>query len=379
MAQLRAQFQINVDFKVHFGKGFIGDINGPFADWLKEHRPQKCLLVVDDGLANAQEGLIEKTQSFLHQFGYSDIPTYVPKGGEACKNHNTDVNNMSKACLEHHICRHSVIIAMGGGAVLDMAGFAASTVHRGIKLLRFPSTVLSQDDSAMGVKNGINAWGKKNFIGSFTVPDAVFCDSDLLHSLPIREHIAGLSEAIKVALLKDKAFFEWIENNAAKLKTAHEDTSNEAIFRSAKLHLRHICDSGDPFEKGSSRPLDFGHWIGHRLESLSQNEIKHGEAVSIGMAVDITYAQQQGWLSKDVAERILRCISECGLPISHPLLEQVEACLKGLSEFREHLGGKLTLVQLRDIAEPFDVHEVDSSVMKEVLLRLSKQESKPIL
>jgi 3-dehydroquinate synthase len=372
MPQLRAQFKIDIDFKVHFGRGFIRDPKGPFANWLKEHRPQKCLLIVDDGLADAQKELIDQTLQFLDQLGYSNVPTYIPKGGETCKNHDIDLNNISKACLEHHICRHSVIIAMGGGAVLDMAGFAASTVHRGIKLLRFPSTVLSQDDSAMGVKNGINAWGKKNFLGSFSVPDAVFCDSDLLRGLPQREHIAGLSEAIKVALLKDKAFFEWIEQHATQLKAANEEASNQAIFRSAELHLLHICNNGDPFEKGSSRPLDFGHWIGHRLESLSQNDIKHGEAVSIGMAVDITYAQHQGWLNKNVAERVLLCISNCGLPIRHPLLNQVEDCLQGLSEFREHLGGQLTLVQLKGIADTFDIHEVDIAMMKQVLLELSE-------
>jgi 3-dehydroquinate synthase len=370
-SQLSAQFHVPIHFDVHFGKGLIQDQAGAFSTWIREHQPPKILLVLDGGLAQANPHLLKTFQHQLKQLGYPEVPHVTCRAGEAAKNDAQDVESISKACWEHRICRHSVIIAVGGGALLDVAGYAAATVHRGVKLIRFPSTVLSQNDSAMGVKNGINTWGKKNFTGCFTPPDAVFCDTDLLKTLPERERRAGLSEAIKVALLKDADFFGWISSHARELAQGEESLLSELIFRSAKLHLQHITQGGDPFEKGSSRPLDFGHWLAHRLESMTEHQLRHGEAVAIGMAVDVRYAEQQGWLSPKESKSILQTITSCGLNLSHDVLQNTEAIFKGLSDFREHLGGRLTIVNLKGIAQPFDVHEIDEAVMKDVLLNRS--------
>ena len=145
---------------------------------------------------------------------------------------------------------------IGGGAALDLVGFAASTAHRGVRLVRFPTTTLSQGDGGVGVKNGINYFGKKNWIGTFSVPDAVVNDFSFLRGLPKSQKRAGFVEAVKVALIRDRSFFEQIEERADELSQFDEEAMRHVIRKSAALHLDHIASSGDPFERGSARPLD---------------------------------------------------------------------------------------------------------------------------
>ncbi len=254
--------------------------------------------------------------------------------------------------------------------MLDAAGYAAATAHRGVRLIRVPTTVLAQDDSAVGVKNGINAFGKKNFIGSFSPPHAVLNDFELLLTLADRDWRAGISEAVKVALLKDAAYFAWIEHHARDLRERSIDAMARLVHRSAELHLNHIATSGDPFELGSSRPLDFGHWAAHKLEQLSHHELRHGEAVAVGIALDSTYSYLSGSLSHADWRRIIEVFEAVGLPIWHadmatPGSGGRPAVLAGLEEFREHLGGKLTVMLLERIGSGFEVHELDEAVLLE--------------
>jgi 3-dehydroquinate synthase len=230
--------------------------------------------------------------------------------------------------------------------------------------------VLSQDDSAVGVKNGINAFGKKNFVGSFAPPHAVLNDYELLLTLHDRDWRAGISEAVKVALLKDAAFFAWIEHHARDLADRSLTAMAHLIHRSAELHLNHIATSGDPFELGSSRPLDFGHWAAHKLEQLSHHELRHGEAVAIGIALDSTYSYLTGSLPHADWRRIVELFERVELPIWHPDMATPgsggrPAVLAGLEEFREHLGGRLTVMLLERIGSGFDVHELDEAVLLE--------------
>ncbi len=255
-------------------------------------------------------------------------------------------------------------MVIGGGAVIDMVGYAAATAHRGVRLIRVPTTVLSQNDSAVGVKNSVNAFGKKNFLGTFAPPAAVLNDSAFLSTLSDRDWRSGISEAIKVALLKDFKFFEFIEQHAGRLATRDMESMQWLIYRCAQLHLEHIATSGDPFEFGSSRPLDFGHWAAHKLEQLSNYSLRHGEAVAIGLALDSTYAYLSGLLSEESWRRILDVILAVGLPVYAPELSRHdhsnERCvLQGLNEFREHLGGRLTIMLLEGIGQGIEVHEMD--------------------
>src|SRR5690606_29750183 len=167
--------------------------------------------------------------------------------------------------------------------------------HRGIRHLRVPTTVLSQNDSGMGVKNGINYRGKKNFVGTFSTPVAVFNDNLFLLTLDERAWLSGISEAVKVALIKDAGFFNWIERHADSLRRRDSADMDYLIFRYAELHLHHIAGA-DPFGFGSSRPLDFGRWSAHKLEQLSDFEVLHGEAVAIGIALATVYSAIIGML-----------------------------------------------------------------------------------
>ncbi|HTA30425.1 MAG TPA: 3-dehydroquinate synthase, partial [Candidatus Cybelea sp.] len=270
---------------------------------------------------------------------------------------------------------------IGGGALLDVAGLAAATAHRGVRHVRVPTTVLGQNDSGVGVKNGINAFGKKNFIGTFAPPFAVINDFDFLATLPERDQRAGFSEAVKVALIRDRDFFESLEADAHLLASFEAEAMQRMIFRSAALHVEHIATGGDPFETGSARPLDFGHWAAHKLEQLSDYQIRHGEAVAIGLALDVIYSRNIGLLDAASADRILALLRKLGLELFVNELLHLDAelqpmVLKGLEEFREHLGGELTLTMLRAIGAGVEVHEVVLAKMLEALTELQQNFSR---
>jgi 3-dehydroquinate synthase len=272
----------------------------------------------------------------------------------------------------HHIDRHNYVVVVGGGALLDMVGLAAATAHRGVRLIRIPTTTLAQDDSGVGVKNGVNAFGKKNFIGTFAPPFAVINDFDLLASLSDRDKRAGYIEAVKVACIRDSEFFDRLEQDAVALANFEPEAMKHLIRRSAELHLNHIANGGDPFEMGSARPLDFGHWAAHKLEQMSGYRLRHGEAVAIGIALDVLYSVRQGLLARPAAERILSLLERLGFTLFDPELESVSASgelgvLEGLEEFREHLGGELTITLLSDIGCGLEVHSMDIRHVRQAL------------
>jgi 3-dehydroquinate synthase len=299
----------------------------------------------------------------------------IVNGGESVKNDPAQVMSVHRAIHEYGLDRHAYVLAVGGGALLDMVGYAAATAHRGVRLVRVPTTVLSQNDSGIGVKNSVNAFGKKNFLGTFAPPFAVFNDFTFLTTLSDRDWRAGISEAIKVALLKDAAFFAFLEEHATALVERDMTAMQWLVYRCAELHLEHIATSGDPFELGSSRPLDFGHWTAHKLEQLSNYELRHGEAVGIGLALDATYAHLVGLLPKADWQRILDLILASGLPLyAHELdmsaLDGNRAILAGMEEFREHLGGRLTIMLLEGIGRGIEVHEMDPGLILASMTRL---------
>ena len=299
-------------------------------------------------------------------------------GGEGVKNDFHQLERVWAAIERARLCRHSYVVAVGGGAVLDLVGFAAATAHRGIPLVRLPTTSLSQGDGGIGVKNGVNFFGKKNWLGSFGVPHAVINDLSLLHCLPVRERRAGLIEAIKVALIRDAAFFEFIAARAEAL-AVFEPTAFEAVIReSARQHLEHITTAGDPFERGSARPLDFGHWAAHKLEQMSGFQISHGEAVAIGMALDIIYALRSGLLPELTAERILRLLVQLGFTLYSSALDErgpsgQRRVVDGLEEFREHLGGRLSIPMIRAPGLRLEVHEMDLLLVDAAIDELKKR------
>jgi 3-dehydroquinate synthase len=371
---------ISVSFahRIRFTRSVFSERNPILAEILAvggNARLAKVLAVVDDGLVEAFPGVAEWIANYLALDSCPAklvCPPLVVSGGENVKNSRDLVEEIYAQIERHGIDRHSYLLAVGGGALLDAAGFAAATAHRGVRHVRVPTTSLSQADGSVGVKNGINAFGKKNFIGTFAPPHAVINDLDFLRGQPIEQKRAGLIEAIKVALIRDADFFAQIEARMERLARVFDGDMEYVIRRCAELHVEHIATSGDPFELGSARPLDFGHWAAHKLEQMSGFAIPHGAAVAHGIALDVIYSARIGLLSNPSAERVLGLIQKLGFALFDPLMAQSDgaALLAGLEEFREHLGGELTITLLRGIGQGEEVHAIDFELMRECLLEL---------
>ena len=293
MTAIKRTICVNFEHQVHFTDGVFDVSNSLLRDILTGPSPRAAaLVVVDEGLASAQPGLTNRIADY---FAASDgrlhlvCPPLLIEGGERAKNswfHVSQIHSQVERC---HLDRHSWLLGVGGGALLDVAGLAAATAHRGVRHVRIPTTTLSQCDAGVGIKNGINAFGKKNFIGTFAPPFAVINDFEMLSSLSDRDKRAGGAEAVKVALIRDRDFFEQLECDAAPLAAFAPAALREMIHRCAELHVDHIATGGDAFETGAARPLDFGHWAAHKLEQLSGWQMRHGEAVAAGMALDVIY------------------------------------------------------------------------------------------
>lgn len=336
---------------------------------IQELNPVKVLPVIDHGLSIANDSLVQHVTDWSETLSFEIVSPLIIPSGESAKNDFQVVDAVLEAINSNKLCRKSCVLIIGGGAVLDAVGFAASIAHRGIPVIRMPTTTLSACDSGLGVKNGVNYFGKKNFVGVFDPPYAVVNDFELLTTLDDRHWRSGFSEAVKVSLIKDPPLFDEIESNAALLVDRNIEATTEILKQSAILHLQHITEGGDPFECLEARPLDFGHWSAHKLEQLTSNELSHGEAVSIGLAIDIQCSVILGLLEKSSADRILKLLQNLNLPIWHESLKNPNL-LKGIEEFREHLGGKLTLLMLKDIGDTTNIHSLDEKVVLQAIQNL---------
>jgi 3-dehydroquinate synthase len=381
---LLLRIAVPFEYPVRFTRGAFDPANTLLLktiDRLKEGRRHRAAVFLDAGLAEAQPGLVERVAAYFEKHRQRlelAAPVQLLPGGEAAKTGWEPVRRVMSLIGDLHLCRQSCVLAVGGGCVLDMVGFAASIVHRGLRLVRLPSTTLSQGDGGVGVKNGMDEHGMKNFVGTFAPPFAVINDLELLSSLPQREWIAGVAEAFKVAIIKDAGFFEFLCACAAALAAREESAMERTVRHTAALHVEHIGSGGDPFEFGSARPLDFGHWSAHRLESMSGYELGHGQAVAVGLALDSYYAMRRELISAEEFERILSGLSAAGLPVWDDLLARRDAAgrlevLRGLEEFREHLGGALTVTLPRGIGAKVEVHEMDTALLEEGIGHLRKR------
>jgi 3-dehydroquinate synthase len=381
-------FEVPFRFPVYFTSGAWHPENRAVRDAicrLEPDRRHRVLVVIDDQVALAQPALVGQIQQYFatHDTALQLVrePLLVA-GGEAVKNDLIHTLALLQRVNEDRIDRQSFIAVIGGGAVLDMVSFAAAIAHRGVRILRFPTTVLAQGDSGIAVKNSINLFGKKNFIGTFVPPFAVINDTEALASLSLRDKVAGVSEAVKVALLKDATFYRYLETHASRIAVGDRDVLAKLVRRAAELHLQHICGNGDPFELGSARPLDFGHWAAHKLESMTSFRLRHGEAVAIGMALDLAYSEISGYLDRATLERILRLLEAIGFKLwDGAMLERdVEGRRRlviGLSEFREHLGGELHITLLRGIGDGFEVTTMDEADVEAAIEFLERRAARP--
>jgi len=328
--------------------------------------PVATLAVLDDGLVHVVPelpGIVE--QWFDRHASIASLTTrpMVLPGSERAKHGTGPVAEpVVEAIRSGGLCRRSNILAIGGGALLDAVGLGASLAHRGVRLVRMPTTTLSQGDAGIGVKNGVNipgVTGGKNLLGTFAVPAGVVNDTTLLTTLDDTHWRGGLAESIKVALVKDASLLESVESNAVELANRDLDCMERVLKTTAKLHLRHITEGGDPFESELARPLDFGHWAAHELEARSDWSVPHGEAVAMGMVIDLQLGEAAGLTEPGTADRIESLLRQLGfLQTSCCGVTGVDL-LHGLEHFRQHLGGKLTICMIQAPGTAIDVHDVD--------------------
>lgn len=379
------RFSVPYEFPVYFTKDIFGLNNPALVETvgrLEPERRHRCLFFVDDGLLSARKSLCDEIEAYAKhhstQIELVATPIRIP-GGERIKTDLFFVEQMQQTLYDHRMDRHSYVIAVGGGAVLDAVGLVAAVAHRGVRHIRIPSTVLAQNDSGVGVKNGVNLNGTKNFVGTFAPPFAVLNDMDLIGDLETRDKIAGMAEAIKVALIRDAAFFTWLERHADDLVLFENEAMAYMIRRCAELHMHQIANGGDPFEMGSARPLDYGHWAAHKLEILTRHHLRHGEAVAIGVALDTHYSVLKGMLDPSESERIFVLLEHLGFRLWHSALEKKDgernAVLEGLREFKEHLGGELTVTLLAGIGKGMEVHEMDEDLISSSIAWLKMRDA----
>ena len=376
---IEQSFKVSYEYKLYFTEYIFGLDNPLFQEIINGYNKKgdvKVLFVIDSGVLACHPNLSDDVRSYCtkNRSVIRLTEQIVIAGGEQCKNDYGNVERILNAVNDNRICRHSFVVAIGGGAIIDMVGYAAAIAHRGVKLIRIPTTVLSQNDSAVGVKNSFNILGKKNFLGTFAPAYAIINDRNFLTTLEQRDWISGIAEAVKVALIKDAVFFNFIEENSTLLQARNMECMEYLIYRCAEMHMGHIAQGGDPFESGSSRPLDFGHWAAHKLEYMTNYQLRHGEAVAIGMALDLVYAHFIGLINLETLNRILKVLEQIGFNLHIPLQKDSDLIelLNGIQEFREHLGGELTITLISKIGAKHDVHEIDIPTMERAIVWLNE-------
>ncbi|MEI9953755.1 MAG: 3-dehydroquinate synthase [Pseudomonadota bacterium] len=378
------RFTVEFDYPVVFCRAAL-NASEPTLTWcISRREPERrhpVFAVLDAGLVAARPQLPKELERYFSAHAEQLELTAPPlslAGGESAKNDPALIADLHARLARARLDKQGTLLVIGGGAVLDAAGYAGSTTHRGVRVVRMPSTVLSQNDAGVGVKTSVNAFAAKNFLGTFAPPFAVINDVDLLATLPLRDVRAGLAEAVKVALIRDASFFEWLEQNAAALCQGERSLLEIAVRRCAELHLNHIATAGDPFERGSARPLDYGHWAAHKLETLTQHGLRHGEAVSIGMALDACYAVAKGLLDPSARMRVFELLKALGLPTFDPMLvaevQGKSPILEGLREFREHLGGSLCVTLLSGVGSGIEVREMNPELIRSAIAWLESHQ-----
>lgn len=292
------------------------------------------------------------------------VSTFVLKDGEGEKNLENYSAIMDHLIAERHN-RSTTLLALGGGVVGDITGFAAATYQRGVNFIQIPTTLLAQVDSSVGGKTAVNHPAGKNLIGAFHQPVAVLADMQLLKTLPDREYAAGLAEVVKYGVIADTDFFDWLEANATGLLAQNAAALSHAVAISCRTKAAVVAE--DERESGRRAILNYGHTFGHAIEALTgYSEYLHGEAVAIGMVQAADLSVRMGLLSPTEAGRIRRLLERFNLPVTPPTLS-AQAMLDAMGMDKKVLDGTLRLVVARRLGEAFMTSDVASETIVETL------------
>jgi len=311
---------------------------------------------------------IDKFSASLRQSGIEVFEIVLPDG-EQFKNWQT-LNTIFDVLIEHRYERSSTLVALGGGVIGDMTGFAAACYQRGMPFVQVPTTLLSQVDSSVGGKTAINHPLGKNMIGAFNQPRLVLADTDLLNTLPVRELCAGLAEVIKIGLIRDLPFFEWLEANIERLLARESKALEYAICRACQNKAEVVV--ADEHENGERALLNLGHTFGHAIETgMGYGEWLHGEAVAVGTMMATELSCQLGWIKSDAVTRVERLFVRAGLPVSGPDLDE-DRYLELMQHDKKVVDGRMHLVLLEKIGQAV-VSDVapSSEIVKAIRIRSS--------
>lgn len=293
---------------------------------------------------------ISQICEFFESAGYQVCSMQLPDG-EQYKNADS-INLIYDFLLKSYCDRNAVLVALGGGVIGDMVGFAAATYQRGIRFIQIPTTLLAQVDSSVGGKTGINHRLGKNMVGAFWQPSLVLADTSTLHTLPKREFSAGMAEVVKYGLIADPQFLEWLEENMSSLMTLDSHSLVPAIKRCCQIKADIVM--ADEFEKATNNGraiLNFGHTFGHAIETgLGYGNWLHGEAVAVGMVIATELSQIRGWLSPADVNRVRGILIQAGLPVKAPTMD-IRTWFELMSHDKKNVGGKIRFVLLNRIGQ----------------------------
>lgn len=336
-------------YPIHIGRGLLTD-----ASLILPHLKRKHVAIVTNTTV-APLYLAQITDT-LQAVGVQVIPIILPDG-EAYKNSDT-LNLIYDALLQNRCERSTTLIALGGGVIGDLTGYAAATFLRGVPFIQIPTTLLSQVDSSVGGKTGINHPLGKNMIGAFYQPQVVLADIDTLQTLPPREFSAGVAEVIKYGLIRDAQFFDWLERHMAQLMQLDEAVLSEAIYRSCQNKADVVAK--DEHEQGERALLNLGHTFGHAIENaMGYGVWLHGEAVAAGTMMAADLSQRMDWLSADEVARIKNSLLAANLPLDPPKLGAAKYLdLMGLDKKVEN--GKIRLVLQQGIGRAVITSDYDA-------------------
>lgn len=352
------QLTVNLDdrsYPIHIGSGLLDRV-----ELLAPHiAGRQVCIVTDDTVAPLYLERLTRTLA-----DYAVLPVVLPTG-EAFKNWST-LQQIFDALLAARHDRRTTLIALGGGVIGDMTGFAAACYQRGVDFIQIPTTLLSQVDSSVGGKTGINHPAGKNMIGAFYQPQAVLIDTDSLRTLPAREVSAGLAEIIKYGLIRDSAFLDWLEQNMPALLALDPQLVTEAIARSCAIKAEVVA--ADEREGGIRAILNLGHTFGHAIEAhQGYGAWLHGEAVGAGMVMALQLSRALGWLTADEEQRCIALVAAAGLPVTPPADMQAEDFTRLMAVDKKVLDGQLRLVLLKRLGEAVVTADFDKQALHSVL------------
>jgi 3-dehydroquinate synthase len=350
-------------YDIHIGTGLIAQAGAHLAP-LAKGRP--IVVVTDETVARLHLSDLEKS---LGRSGIKHKAVILPPG-EGTK----DFAHFARLCeeiLALGIERQTLLVALGGGVVGDIAGFAAASLLRGLAYVQIPTTLLAQVDSAVGGKTAINAAHGKNLVGAFHQPVLVLADVETLATLPRRELLAGYAEIVKYGLIRNRAFFEWLERDGAKLLAGDAAALTRAVAESC-THKAAVV-AADERESGERQLLNFGHTFGHALEAETGfgPDLLHGEAVAAGMALAFDFSVRLGHATQQSADRVCRHLANAGLPTGLGALGRKRPDPDRLLEHMRHdkkvSGGRLTFILAREIGDAFVARDVPDAAVREFL------------